>query len=129
MTKTGCVAYNSLMASRTERLSSSTQRKKAREEAKDRNVRAYGTITCEQCYGREGEVHDSGKTIQRFEMDHKINISTAGVDKNLRYQLETDLDNHWMLCNVCHDIKTKWEVEEGKRRASGRSKRKHPGVL
>lgn len=117
------------MASRTERLSSSAQRKAAREAAKDKNIRAYGTITCEQCFGREGEVHDIGKTIQRFEMDHKINISSAGVDKGLRYELEADPDNHWMLCNVCHDIKTKWEVEEGKRRANGRSKRKHPGVL
>lgn len=99
-----------------------------RDTARAKNERLYGTITCEQCYGRLEEVHDSGKTILRFEMDHKINVSSAGVDKALRWQYETDPDNHWMLCNVCHEIKTKWEIEEGKRRASGRSKRKHPGV-
>ena len=117
------------MTSRTLRLSTTSERKKARDAAWDKNVQLYGTITCEQCFGREGEVHDSGKTIERFEMDHKVNISTAGVDNRLRYKLETDPDNHWMLCDVCHAIKTKWEVEEGKRRASGRIKRKHPGVL
>src|SRR5699024_2370695 len=78
------------MASRTLRLSTTSERKKARDAAWDKNVQLYGTITCEQCFGREGEVHDSGKTIEKFEMDHKINISTAGVDNRLRYKLETD---------------------------------------
>lgn len=122
--------YNGSMANpRTERLTTTSQRKKMREEATDKNVRLYGRITCENCYGIEGEVHDSGKTIQYFEMDHKINVSSAGVDRRLRWRYETDPDNHWMLCNVCHDIKTKWEIEQGKKRASGRSKRKHPGVI
>src|SRR5699024_5650069 len=101
------------MASRTLRLATTWERKKARDAAWDKRGKLYGTITSEQCDGREAEVHDSGKTIEKFEMDHKINISTAGVDNRLRYKLETDPDNHWMLCDVCHAIKTKWEVEEG----------------
>ena len=129
MCKAGKVWYNPDMKPWTERLTTTSQRKKMRDTAWAKNVALYGTITCEQCYGKEGEVHDSGKTIQNFEMDHRINVSSAGVDKGLRYRYETDPENHWMLCNVCHEIKTKWEIEEGKKRASGRSKRKHPGVI
>lgn len=100
-----------------------------RQDAIDLNVQSYGTMTCENCQGQEGEVHDNGKTILKFEMDHKVNVSSAGVDKALRYELETNPENHWMLCNVCHEIKTKWEAAEGRKRASGRSKKRHPGVI
>lgn len=93
------------------------------------NERLYGTITCEQCHGRKGEVSANGKTIFNFEMDHKVNVSSAGVDRERRYRLETDPANHWILCAPCHEIKTKWEAAQGRERKASRSKRKHPGVI
>lgn len=127
--KGGSLTYDHAMRSWTRRTTTTAERRKAKEAALERNVRAYGEVMCESCGGRMGEVNIDGKSILVWELDHIRNISQAGDNVQLRRQLETDPDNHQILCGGCHWNKTLSEGREGRERKSGRTKRKHPGLL
>ena len=72
---------------------------------------------CQQC-GYQGSATAKPADV---EADHILNVKRGGDDS---------IDNGQTLCVPCHEVKTKTEAAEGRRRRSRRRpERRHPGLI